>query len=64
VAVGAPAQPAATSGVAHADPLPETTPAAPEPKKKRGFWGRLFLGNGESKDKRPEDPNKPKKPNQ
>jgi len=49
-----------------AAPRPTNTHTAEEAPKKRGFWGRIFLGSGESKpqvpNKPPDDPNKPKKP--
>src|SRR5262245_38154623 len=67
VAVGPVPPPPATTAAASPETVPPTADST-EKKKKRGFWGRLFLGSGESKtqdkDKRPDDPNKPKKPNQ
>src|SRR5215471_10093391 len=51
-AVSAPPPPSATTGTAKPEIAPETTADKP---KKRGFWGRLFLGSGNSK---PQAPNK------
>jgi len=45
--VGIPPQVAATNGVA---PEPPPAPAAEQPKKKRGFWSRVF-GGGKNNDK-------------
>jgi 1A family penicillin-binding protein len=63
-----PVPPPASTSAASADAKAEPAPQAPEKKKKRGFWGRLFLGSGDSKNdgqkKSTEDPNKPKKPQQ
>jgi hypothetical protein len=63
-AVGSAPPPAATSSAANPETVPPTTDQGGEKKKKRGFWARIFLGSGDSKNegqkKTPED--KPKKP--
>jgi hypothetical protein len=63
VAVGPVPPPAATSAAANPETVPPTAQPA-EKKKKRGFWGRLFLGSGDKTDdnKKTEDPKQPKKP--
>jgi hypothetical protein len=50
--VPAPAPPAATSG---SEPAPEPA-ATEEPRKKRGFWGRLFgVGKRDEDDRKPDE---------
>jgi 1A family penicillin-binding protein len=64
VTVGPVPPPAATA--ANPQTVPPTTEQTGEKKKKRGFWARIFLGSGDSKNegqkKTPDD--KPKKPQQ
>jgi hypothetical protein len=53
-----PTPPAATRAPAPAAPPTTSEPASEEPKKKRGFWSRVF-GLGKDKEKKQEAPKKP-----
>jgi penicillin-binding protein 1A len=66
VGIGVPSAPRSSVPAAQSPPAPPAPKSAPaqasapseEPKKKRGFWSRVF-GIGKDKEKKQEDPKKP-----